>query len=274
MRGISTIEAYENIANSQSKENFIQDLKSRDDYQTIRFKSNDPINTDSLIKNVEFLAAILNDDYVIQIGKYLVKLNPLKGKVYTLHFKNYNEYDDLLIENINNSAISEYSMEEEVIEMLKLRDEIGETSNNTAMINTAVKFRFHRHPPCSESNGKYRSNPKAYLTGTNIRYSWWCQYTWYGIYFPLRAVVESEILNTWGWGPNTTALKINGGRKFKPKCHYERLWNTEVKSENTSSLTWEPYGGTTRLHKYRITGDFYYSSSNIYLGTATVEDGY
>ena len=240
-------------------------------YQTIRFKSNDPINTDSLIKNVEFLAAILNDDYMVQIGKYLVKLNPIKGMVYTLHLKNYNEYDDLLNENINNSAISEYSMEEEVIEMLKLRDEIGEISNNTAMI---VRLRLHRHPDCGERYAYFLSNTKQYTQAgtTSLRFSWWCQYSNFGVYFPLRAVVESEVQQAWGWGPISSNLKISGGRKFKPRCHYERLWATEVKSENTSSLTWEPYGGTTRFSKYRISADFY--TSNNFLGTAILEDGY
>lgn len=100
--------------------------------QNFDFTSN--FEKNSLNKNIEdpigddYLSSLLNEDWIVQIGDYLYRVNKPEDKVYVLHTEYENEYEDLVNENLSNSHIKEYSTNDEVIELVEnglLGDEKG-----------------------------------------------------------------------------------------------------------------------------------------------------
>lgn len=66
----------------------------------------------------EFLQKILNDDHIVQIGKWLIKVEKEKEQVLVLDKKYLDQYNDLVTSNVSNKNILVYSTEEEVLDML------------------------------------------------------------------------------------------------------------------------------------------------------------
>ena len=65
----------------------------------------------------EFLQKILNDDYIVQIDNWLIKVDAAKEQVLALEINKSNEYVDLAKSNLNNKNIQVYSTNDDVINM-------------------------------------------------------------------------------------------------------------------------------------------------------------
>ena len=63
------------------------------------------------------LAQILNEDWIVQIGDYLYRVNKLTESVYVLPVVNISEYQDLVNENKSNKHIRKFSTEDDVVEL-------------------------------------------------------------------------------------------------------------------------------------------------------------
>jgi hypothetical protein len=63
------------------------------------------------------LAQILNEDWIVQIGDYLYRVNKPTELVYVLPASNVSEYQDLVNENVANKNIRKFSTEEDVVEL-------------------------------------------------------------------------------------------------------------------------------------------------------------
>jgi len=66
-----------------------------------------------------YLKSILNQDNIIQIGKYLYRVNKTSESVFVLHHQYSDQYADLVNENTDNINIKVYSTEEDVIDLVE-----------------------------------------------------------------------------------------------------------------------------------------------------------
>ncbi|HJQ26434.1 MAG TPA: Ig domain-containing protein [Blastocatellia bacterium] len=74
-------------------------------------------NASALITDDHF-RSILNPDLVVQIGDYIVKVNPATEKVYALPAAHEAEYSDLVAERTSNPNIRQFSTGDAVLDML------------------------------------------------------------------------------------------------------------------------------------------------------------
>lgn len=67
----------------------------------------------------DYLASILNEDWIVQIGDYLYRVNIPNEKVFVLPVKHIDQYDQLVEENLKNSNIMVFSTDDDVIELVE-----------------------------------------------------------------------------------------------------------------------------------------------------------
>jgi hypothetical protein len=75
-------------------------------------------NASALITDEDF-KSILNPDLVVQIGDYILKVNPSTQKVYALSAAHEAEYADLVAERMSNANIRQFSTNDDVLELLQ-----------------------------------------------------------------------------------------------------------------------------------------------------------
>ncbi len=76
----------------------------------------------------EFLQKILNDDHVVQIDKWLIKVDAAKEQVLVLDKKYLEQYTDLANSNLENKNILVYSTNEDVLSLLQESQPSARTS--------------------------------------------------------------------------------------------------------------------------------------------------
>lgn len=128
----------------------------------------------------DYLASILNEDWIVQIGDYLYRVNKPNEKVFALPAKHIDQYDQLVDENLKNANILVYSTNDDVIELV----ENGLTGQEKGIF-------------CKESGigGKESISNKVPIGNTGFEF--WCynDYNRYGIYFSLAVWVRSSAPN-------------------------------------------------------------------------------
>jgi hypothetical protein len=75
-------------------------------------KNNDIIQDD-------YLASILNEDCIVQIGEYLYRVNVASESVYVMSSQFIELYEDLVNEDITNKNIMKFSTDEDVIDLVE-----------------------------------------------------------------------------------------------------------------------------------------------------------
>ncbi|MEE4001622.1 hypothetical protein V1T75_14850 [Tenacibaculum sp. FZY0031] len=178
-------------------------------------------NLENLIKD-EILSEILNQDQIVQIGKFLYKLNLIEEKVYVLPAKYDSQYSDLVIENINNKNILVFSTSDEVIKII----ENGDPKSNKKI-------------GCSSRKANYKSNTTNIKTiNSNANMSATSRYEKYGIMFKLEADVNIFDSNSWS---DLRVYIAFENCSYKQRCgnslnNYSYPWKTPSVM-STSSLT-------------------------------------
>ncbi|MEN9700994.1 MAG: hypothetical protein RIR55_297 [Bacteroidota bacterium] len=134
---------------------------------------------DSLIGDEE-LAQILNEDWIVQIGDYLYRVNKPTESVYVLASSQIDDYQDLVNENMSNKNIRKFSTSDGVIELAENGDE-------------GQKGLF-----CNEDNlaDLYDDVPVFIIPGFGEVYQFWgdCDYRKYGIYFTIVTRARSSVI--------------------------------------------------------------------------------
>ena len=105
----------------------------------------------------DYFASLLNSDLVIQVDKYIFRINPSTQKIYVLQTKYENEYKDLLNENTRNPHIKVFSTEDDVLEQLEEADDsntrklichesgIGSKHDSVQFMSFMVKADFNKY---------------------------------------------------------------------------------------------------------------------------------
>jgi len=149
-----------------------------------------------------FLSAVLNKDFVVQIGNYIYRINKPSEKVYALHKDHYDNYSDLISENIGNSKIFQFSTEDDVFDMLserkeKNKDDGDEKAISRKCCNTQYDARGF------ETYANFTDTKNIYGKGTNKKYKFKVKleagYNNWGIYRKLYTCFKHRKTkgNTW-----------------------------------------------------------------------------
>lgn len=184
---------------------------------------------DSLIGD-DYLAQILNEDWIVQIGNYLYRVNKPEEKVYVLPVANIDEYDDLVNQNLLNPNIRKFSTFDNCIELAESGD-MGEK--------------------CNEHSAKSRQGyGNLNSSGTFIEQDIYVNYNNYGINFSIKIKANNyvddkdklyiQIENLW--------YKKRCGTTYGP---YSLPW-ASPSSVFCCSRTYDAYSGITPLHGYHV----------------------
>ena len=120
-----------------------------------------------------FIDAILNQDRIVQIGNWLIKLDMTRGKVFVISSELPNAYQDLLDENP--ASVQVFSMEEDVLAILRGEDDAASRG-------------------CGGVGGisDDETTFKPHLGAIQYTFKVQAKYRKYGIYFKLFAQVKHE----------------------------------------------------------------------------------
>jgi len=220
-----TTEDYEKVVNNPSDEirtGFLKEVKTfKHLTYADKISESKSIESDDLIGD-EYLAQILNDDWIVQIGDYLYRVNKPTESVYVLPASNLSEYQDLVNENKSNKNIRKFSTEQDVIELAESGD-------------AGQKALF-----CNESGIGGKESISNVTPIGNTGFDFWCynDFNKYGIYYSLAVWVKSSA--------------PNGSYRFY--IQVENLWY-HVRCGNTVGAYSFPWfnesPATKNVHKYQ-----------------------
>jgi hypothetical protein len=158
------------------------------------------------------LAQILNEDWIVQIGDYLYRVNKPTESVYVLPASNVSQYEDLVNENKSNKNIRKFSTEDDVVELAESGAE-------------GQKGLF-----CGESGVGSRSSTNTHGSspGINTGVTSTLRHSKFGIYFTI--VMESY--SDWGLSQFKFEFPTSSDqRRFKRRCE---------------TVEYVPYSGTSQ----------------------------
>lgn len=196
----------------------------------------------------EYFASILSADKTVQIGQHIFKVNPENEKVYALHVKDKNEYNELISNNENSSVIRVFSFNDEVLEAIK--DHGGDPT---------PKGLFCKDRHAVEKSSEF-SSLVTVMTNPEVKMKSRVKYNKAGIYFSL--FIE--------------AVHTNASSEFKfyfqldncsyaQRCgssvsNYSHPWLTKTSGSGVSSPEqtekYKFYGGMKQLKNYNFTARF------------------
>ena len=205
----------------------------------------------------EFLQKILNDDYIVQIDNWLIKVDAAKEQVLALEINKSNEYVDLAKSNLNNKNIQVYSTNDDVINMLKngvltnaklfCKDNGAEPKQNDG--DAIANINFLTTSQSSSSSTVELKKTRYYIETRYLRL---------GIYFELKC----KAYNSWFYG-----VALNATGKYKIACEDKDVpfdqWEY-VQINDSGDAVCKPYIGSKKLTKYSLTAKAFTKSNDYY----------
>ena len=256
----NTTDEYDQLINKSENEQKIELEKIRKQPFISKFEKQKKEKALSNEINDEFLLSILNEDNIVQIGRFLYKLNISEEKVYVLSASKIDEYSDLVAENLSNKNIRKFSMNENVIE-------VAESGSD------GEKALF-----CKESYAQSRSEHFGpYITigyASTLNFDCNVVYKAFGIYFTLKATADSFVQGL-SWSNLSTdapqyyasstgsiLMKIEGQRRYKERCGSEpNGYYVMPAATGSTSITMQSYQGSKGLNKYQMMCNFFIYNS-------------
>ena len=213
---------------------------------------------------------MLNEDAVVKIGPWYLRINAPEGKVFALHADHYPEhYEDLVGQNTSLDKLLVFATTTEVLTELEGLDAASTMAgrgeffcdgapNNTDTYNTMV----------------------AGTSGIET-HSTWLRYLNYGIGFTLEHQVK------WRYRTNNNVFKYAAEDAWNVYTVYQREyevrcgdfpgqeWNTsELRTSSTytpnSSYHWDIYRGSRKLSSYRVELTTYFTVPTSHGSSSTV----
>lgn len=243
------VQDYELLVNDPSEELVVEFLdyisnmehKTQADYlSTLTQKELDSIDYD------EYLSKILNEDCIVQIGEYLYKVNTATEKVYVMHEKFIEDYEQLVEENLDAGKVQEFSTGDDVIYIVEGVDSLEKSCGGIG-------------------GGTYNaySNPAnnaliiAYIGNYAIRLNPYVKMFRAGIYYKLSAhyMLHSAVSNLGGIFNIIVEVKgWQGGWYKKRPCGANDIGtltaNSIIINSSGASGSYTFYSGTRNLNGY------------------------
>lgn len=216
------------------------------------------IDNDTLnVLNDFFMAAVLNKDFLIQIGNYIYKINKPNEKVFALHINKIEFLNDLINENTGNVNVLVFSVDDDVFDLLSEYDEnlsaSVKSSNKCAKSNQKNNNGWHKYADYTDVNNVYGN-------GSNKNYK-------FSVFYKVR-------YDNWGINRKLFILfkhKAQGGTWdatfFTPAYEYSYL----AKNGNSGSNTIYPNYNFIENPTTTLTSIYAYNDKNkeipLYKGT-------
>lgn len=210
-----TTDDYKKVVNDPTEEIKSKFLKELANLKYTSYAKSSSPNKSSFSDDLlgdDDLAQILNEDWIVQIGDYLYRVNKPTESVYVLPTSNISEYQDLVNENKANKNIRKFSTEDDVVELAESGDE-------------GQKGLF-----CGEDGVGSRSSSVNHgsAPNTNTGVTSTLRHSKFGIYFTI--VMESY--SNWALSQFKFEFPSNSDqRRFKRRCE---------------TVEYVPYSGTTQ----------------------------
>ena len=240
----NSVETYDNTISNLSDPNTLKSIEQINKNSLKSLKKSD--KQDDLYD--DFLPTILNEDKIVQIGKWIIKVDIQNEKVFVLSEENEKFYNDLK-ENINNKNIYVFSTEDDVLDLL----EEG--------VKGTIKDGQLKRWGCSavgRRNKWKRYNYFAPETEIQVRYHR------AGIYYSLFAAAQYYGGQPTGSQATYFSMKINYSYK---KCGNRKGSGNKSISRRlltNSKYRYRVYSGGRRLKKLNLTTNFYLDFYNFY----------
>ncbi|MFY0688957.1 MAG: hypothetical protein JXQ90_17435 [Cyclobacteriaceae bacterium] len=248
------------VENNEARESFVRQVESKreDLSKSGRISLDGEVSTGD-----DFLDALLDQNQIVRIGDYFIKIDLPNEKVYVLPDYNSEEYDDLVSVNLQNNNIMVFSTDDEVIHLLE--------EGSTGTQNGRTEF-------CSESGARddfgdeYWCYPEDICDDDRIHLA--AHYLKSGVWFTLNAKMEHQTKGGIWWSSaplkdsdgniRIHGVRMQGSGSFKPKCRSTQTIN-ETTTENCynssgvevqrswNGINQRPYSSTRKLTSYSYT---------------------
>jgi hypothetical protein len=236
-----SLEAYNKVVDNPTEElrsEFKQTI-SKMKYTSYAEKLLETKSNDDLIGD-DYLASILNDDWIVQIGSYLYRVNKPTESVYVLSAANSNEYQDLVNENKANINIRKFSTSDNVIELAESGAE-------------GTKALFCTEGRADNASDEHLVAGQPFMpafSSFKIRPT----YTRYGVYFDQEIELITDSYATGG----TSRFYIQAENVYsRQRCGtiaggYSFPWHRSNNSSSANYQHYQAYSGSIALESHHI----------------------
>ena len=262
-----TITDYEYFANNPTERNSLEAVVKNSAVQTL---SKQEITAEEI---PEFLQTILNQDYIVAIGSFYIKLDIKNNKCLAVKNDVENAYTNLVNSNTENKEVMQFILDKtEVLEVLK-KIENGE-----------VKVEDYNSEPKDDNDDQTFRCKNAMINDLKIVKGWHkvtdksCPvdgkalqfgdlklvYQSVGIYFSLQSKGKNRQACVLGGNPNTAPevsayMYLEGNVRYQACTKSEKVDARLQDFSLQSVIQWRPYEGTRLLVKYDFTVQFKYA---------------
>lgn len=216
--------------------------------------TNGRTEAEDVLMEDDYLASLMNEDGIIQIGKYLFKIDVNQELVFALNEANKAAYADLVATNTKNEDIMIFSTNDEVLILLE-EGSTGTFENGREAGLT-----------CKQSQARHKWTAPVLHYGDGYRMVCRIEYLKFGVYFKLEARLWNQVQNLGLWWAQQGNLQISTNCGYQARCRSAEYVN-DVKGEIDNSMKRVVYEKIKGLNKYYYSAQY----SNVAAGvTSTV----
>jgi hypothetical protein len=274
----STIDAYEDFISNggTNKDVLTQTLLQTDNFNSLYEFSLDTLNSYELSEeeiefssNNPFFTSMLNQDRMIKIGDWYVKLdfNKKVGFIMSSYFPQY--YGAFVEGDVmaGRGKIHIVSFEDDGIEFLKQgNSQLGTLPPRGSENSTQWLF-------CREGGADRKKDENFHYINSDLRFDCKIVYQKAVVYFSLQGKGKLQRKSRIGiWVEQTADLKMHYGYRFKPKCKKEEIWQSVI-SVVDNKVSYRLYESPRALNKYIYSAYFVYEN-RIATRIFQISDGY
>lgn len=239
-----TIEDYKKVANEQNEElsqQFLTEIKSIPGFKSLQ---NSAVNFGNYEIKSDFLSSILNENFIVQIQDYIIRLDANKQAIYLLETSLEHEYyKDLIAENPPQNTIIKLDFNDDVVDIMQV---------------WGLRIRCCRFGGGGSGGGGPVDNcPESGIgpqnSGTfynNILFT--AEYKKYGILTELFAMASPVGSSGWSYSFDFTGgISSNSGYvHYKPRCISSTSYSLETQGTwKATYRIYQPYKSTEALNE-------------------------
>ena len=219
----ASVEAFENFLGEENDERKSELLTRVKDANFTSWRENFLEHEDELAPNGrteaedilvedEYISSLMNEDGILQIGKYLFKINVAQELVLALDEADQKHYDDLVAENTNDEKIMVFSTNDDVLPLLA-EGSTGTVENGREMGLTCKQ---------KQAAAQLRKITAYYGADNGYRLISRVEYVKLGVYFKLVASAKNQAKFGFTWLAQQESLAIETDAGYKPRCRSTR----------------------------------------------------
>ena len=205
---------------------------------------------DTIYDDYGILPKILNEDKIVKIGEYLIKIDLHNERVLVLEEQHKSEYADLVTDNFENSHIMTFSTDDEVLELLENGSKGSVNARMLGCNDEWADAQKHAHHP--KSSSKHRLDAKVVYQRAGIYYS-----------ILAKGKTQRRRFRIW-WRDSSGNCTIYYNCKFALRCGYSYDW-VSTQSSSRGESNYRPYQGSRGLEYYYLLGQFRSTHGNTIL---------